>query len=68
MDNKTSFSYSADKGNVTRIGRADTSKFLKVGELPVCGKDRSLSGEAIATIDLAYEWCEQLRTADRNQT
>jgi hypothetical protein len=67
MNKKASFSYSADKGNVTRIGPADTSKFLKVGELPANGKDRSLSREAIATIDLAYEWCEKLRTAERNQ-
>jgi hypothetical protein len=62
MAKNVSFSYEVEHGKVTRIGPAETKKFLNIGRIPPAGKDRSLSAEAISTIDKAYRWSEQVKS------
>jgi hypothetical protein len=58
------FEYEEKDGQVQQIRSANTSKFLRIGELP-SGSDRSVSREALETVERAFRWSEELRERDK---
>lgn len=64
MSDSKAFRYVAENRKITKIREADTSRFLRVGRLSSAG-DRSVSDEAMKTVERAYEWSETLRARDK---